>query len=116
MMRAWMAYVNLLMTSLFVTAPPVASAADYVWRNVKVGGGGFAPGIVFSRAERGLAYLRTDMGGAYRWDAAARSWKPLEDSIAESNYFGVEASRRTRLTRMLFTSPRECIAVTARRY
>src|SRR5689334_2283881 len=36
----------------------VASAADYVWRNVKVDGG-FAPGIVFSRAERGLAYLPT---------------------------------------------------------
>ena len=26
MMRAWMAYVNLLMMTLFVTAPPVASA------------------------------------------------------------------------------------------
>jgi len=42
MMRAWMAYVNLLMMCLFVTAPRVASRSDYVWRNVKVGGGGFA--------------------------------------------------------------------------
>ena len=90
MMRAWIPYVNLLMICLFVMAPPFASATDYVWRNVEVGGGGFAPGIVFSRAERGLAYLRTDMGGAYRWDSAARSWTPLEDSIAESSYFGIE--------------------------
>ena len=51
-------------------APPAraASAASYHWTNVKVGGGGFVPGIVFSRAEQGLAYLRSDMGGLYRWD------------------------------------------------
>ncbi|RYF21323.1 MAG: hypothetical protein EOO77_06275, partial [Oxalobacteraceae bacterium] len=36
--------------------------APYAWRNVRVGGGGFAPGIIFSTVERGLAYLRTDMG------------------------------------------------------
>jgi hypothetical protein len=76
---------------LLTAAARVACADDYVWRNVKVGGGGFAPSIVFSRVERGLAYLRTDMGGAYRWDAADRSWKPLEDSIAQSSYFGIES-------------------------
>ena len=75
----------------FAALARVAIADDYVWRNVKVGGGGFAPSIVFSRVERGLAYLRTDMGGAYRWDAADRSWKPLEDSIAQSSYFGIES-------------------------
>lgn len=64
---------------------------DYVWRNVTVGGGGFAPDIVFSRAARGLAYLRTDMGGVYRWSARSRSWVPLEDGIAQSSYFGVES-------------------------
>lgn len=68
-----------------------APAAPYAWRNVTVGGGGFAPGIVFSRAERGLAYLRTDMGGAYRWDAAADRWVPLQDDAAEPSYMGVES-------------------------
>ena len=58
------------------------ASTPYQWRNVTVGGGGFAPGIVFSPAERGLAYLRTDMGGAYRWDDAARRWIPLEDALA----------------------------------
>ncbi|MFA6118056.1 MAG: hypothetical protein WC729_28985 [Sphingomonas sp.] len=67
------------------------SAAAYEWRNVKVGGGGFAPGIVFSPAERGLAYLRTDMGGAYRWDEAAARWVPLQDGMTESSYMGVES-------------------------
>ncbi len=67
------------------------TAPAYVWRNVKVGGGGFIPGIVFSRAERGLVYARSDMGGAYRWDAKARAWIPLEDGFAEDSWFGVES-------------------------
>ncbi|WP_373928968.1 hypothetical protein QTN93_05390 [Sphingomonas aerolata] len=65
--------------------------APYAWRNVRVGGGGFAPGIIFSTVERGLAYLRTDMGGAYRWDAAARAWLPLQDGNAVSGYMGIES-------------------------
>ncbi|HET6969742.1 MAG TPA: hypothetical protein VFH92_01345 [Phenylobacterium sp.] len=65
--------------------------AAYRWANVKVGGGGFVPNVVFSRAERGLAYLRSDMGGAYRWDAAAARWAPLLDGLAESSWQGVES-------------------------
>jgi hypothetical protein len=69
------------------------SAQDiaYHWRNVAVGAGGFAPGIVFSPAENGLAYLRTDMGGAYRWDDRQQSWIPLQDANAVSSYMGVES-------------------------
>jgi xyloglucan-specific exo-beta-1,4-glucanase len=65
--------------------------ADYRWKNVKVGAGGFAPNIIFSRAEKNLAYLRTDMGGVYRWDQARQRWLPLQDGMAESNYFGIES-------------------------
>lgn len=72
------------------TALQAGPAADYTWRNVTVGAGGFAPNIIFSRAERGLAYLRTDMGGAYRRDAAGR-WQPLQDAMTESSYFGIES-------------------------
>jgi xyloglucan-specific exo-beta-1,4-glucanase len=63
----------------------------YRWQNVRVGGGGFSPGIVFSRASKDLAYLRTDIGGLYRWDSSAASWIPLQDHFSESNYFGVES-------------------------
>lgn len=65
--------------------------AAYIWKNVKVGAGGFIPGIVFSRIERGLAYARSDMGGAYRFDAAARRWLPLQDASPRSSDFGVES-------------------------
>jgi xyloglucan-specific exo-beta-1,4-glucanase len=68
-----------------------APAGDYVWRNAKIGGGGYMPNIVFSPAERGLAYLRSDMGGAYRWDEAAKAWIPLQDADADWNARGVES-------------------------
>lgn len=80
--------------ALALMAPAMAKApadAPYRWTNVTVGGGGFAPGIVFSPAERGLAYLRTDMGGAYRWEDRAGAWMPLMDGFAESGFFGVES-------------------------
>lgn len=60
-----------------------AQDAGYVWRNVTVGGGGFVPGVVFSPAEPGLAYARSDMSGAYRFDAAQDRWVPLQDDEAE---------------------------------
>jgi hypothetical protein len=59
-----------------------APVAPYVWKSVKVGAGGFIPGIVFSRAERGLAYLRSDMSGAYRWDDRQKTWLLLHDHLA----------------------------------
>ena len=86
---AWCALA--LSTSVPIVAAEVVPATQYDWRNVVVGGGGFAPGIVFSTVERGLAYLRTDMGGAYRWDGRASRWIALEDGIADASYMGVES-------------------------
>src|SRR3954470_4237144 len=63
----------------------------YVWRNVKVVAGGFIPGIVFSPVEKGLTYLRSDMGGCYRWDDQKKTWIPLNDALAESSYHGGES-------------------------
>lgn len=82
--------------SLSLCGAPLARAAEsgappYTWRNVKVGAGGFIPGIVFSQVERGLAYARSDMGGAYRFDATQARWLPLQDSSPRSGDFGVES-------------------------
>lgn len=73
------------------TASVAAPVDPYRWHNVVVGGGGFAPGIVFSPVERNLAYLRTDMGGAYRWDAKRTTWVPLQDDESQPGYMGVES-------------------------
>ncbi|MEG3082105.1 hypothetical protein U1707_00485 [Sphingomonas sp. PB2P12] len=86
------ATLALLMAS--VAAPAATRAPDtvaYRWTNVKVGAGGYAPNIVFSVVERGLAYLRTDMGGAYRWDDKAGRWIPLQDGNATPSYMGIES-------------------------
>jgi hypothetical protein len=57
-------------------------AADtYTWKNARIDGGGFVPGIVFNRSEKNLAYARTDIGGAYRWQESSKSWTPLLDSV-----------------------------------
>jgi hypothetical protein len=81
--------------ALALAAPATARAdvgdAPYAWLNVVVGGGGFIPGILFSRVERGLAWARSDMGGAYRFDAAAGRWIPLQDDNPVSSFMGVES-------------------------
>ena len=60
------------------TSPAQAAAADtYTSKNAQIDGGGFVPGIVFNRTEKNLAYARTDIGGAYRWDQATKTWTPL---------------------------------------
>ncbi|MGV9841650.1 cellulose binding domain-containing protein [Streptomyces fungicidicus] len=62
--------------------PATALAADtYTWKNARVDGGGFVPGIVFNRSEKNLAYARTDIGGAYRWQESTKTWTPLLDSV-----------------------------------
>ncbi|WP_405621620.1 cellulose binding domain-containing protein [Streptomyces sp. NBC_00076] len=64
-----------------------AIAADtYTWKNARVDGGGFVPGIVFNRAEKNLAYARTDIGGAYRWQESTKTWTPLLDSVGWDNW------------------------------
>ena len=71
--------------------PAVPSSSHYVWNNVVVGGGGFSPNILFSSVEPELAYLRTDIGGIYRYDHSQQRWIALQDGMAEGNYFGVES-------------------------
>ncbi|WP_149549883.1 sialidase family protein [Streptomyces marokkonensis] len=70
-----------------------AGSPAYRWRNVVIGGTGFITGVLFHPRERGLAYARTDIGGAYRWDDRTDRWIPLLDHIGwdDWNLLGVEA-------------------------
>ncbi|ADI13093.1 endo-1,4-beta-glucanase [Streptomyces bingchenggensis BCW-1] len=58
-----------------------------------MGGTGFVTGVLFHPSVRGLAYARTDIGGAYRWDDRADRWTPLTDHLGwdDWNLLGVEA-------------------------
>ncbi|GGU01740.1 RICIN domain-containing protein [Streptomyces lateritius] len=70
-----------------------AAAGSYVWNNAQVVGGGYVTGLVFNPREKGLLYARTDMGGAYRCDAAAEQWIPLTDWVGEKdwNLLGIDS-------------------------
>ncbi|WP_406441172.1 1,4-beta-glucanase [Streptomyces sp. NBC_00631] len=77
---------------------PTAHAAEpqpqaYRWRNAVIGGTGFVTGVLFHPTTPGLAYARTDIGGAYRWDAPTARWTPLTDHLGwdDWNLLGVEA-------------------------
>src|SRR5712664_3595798 len=89
-MRSAAGWALALVTSLIVpmTSHSIegGNAPRYAWDNVAIGGGGFVTGVVFNPAEPGLAYARTDIGGAYRWDAGARRWTPLMDGTAFGDY------------------------------
>ncbi len=91
MLRAW--FVGMTAASLCAAASAAADVPSikYDWHNVVIGGGGFSPDIIFSPAEEGLAYLRTDVGGIYRWDTSQQRWIPLEDDIWNDSYFGIES-------------------------
>src|SRR5437764_3392764 len=87
----WFALIFTALATLPGARAVNVTSEPYVWKNVKVVAGGYIPGIVFSRAEKGLAYCRTDIGGCYRWDEATKNWIPLTDFLGESNYYGGES-------------------------
>ncbi|AKJ10441.1 1,4-beta-glucanase [Streptomyces incarnatus] len=84
-------------TAALLSLPTRAYAAQaaqrYRWRNAVIGGTGFVTGVLFHPTTPGLAYARTDIGGAYRWDADTARWTPLIDHLGwdDWNLLGVEA-------------------------
>ena len=79
-----------------VNAVPAQPTCDsYAWQSVKIVAGGVMPGIYFHPTEPGLMYIRADVGGAYRWSAAASLWTPLTDWLggtdADWSLMGIES-------------------------
>src|SRR5258708_21272942 len=73
---------------LFALLPMPALAQTYTWNNADTsGGGGFIPGIIFNPSQQNLIYARTDIGGAYRWDAINQKWIPLMDFVGFYDWY-----------------------------
>lgn len=92
-MRQNLVFSVLASSVVLAQAADAISAQPYTWQNVKIGGGGgFVPGIVFNPSQKGLAYARTDIGGAYKLNADD-SWTPLVDFAdnARWDYWGTDA-------------------------
>lgn len=65
---------------LFCAAAPAGVtdvSANYEWKQLRIGGGGFVTGVVNHPTTPGLVYCRTDVGGAYRWDEPSKTWVQL---------------------------------------
>jgi hypothetical protein len=65
--------VTIVMTASALS-PRVRGAdltGSYVWNPVSIGAGGWVTGFVVHPLDPAVRYRRTDVGNAYRWDAAA---------------------------------------------
>ncbi|HEY1661586.1 MAG TPA: sialidase family protein [Verrucomicrobiae bacterium] len=86
----YFAAMAVLCGGLFLARETVADTS-YQWRNVAIDGGGFVTGLIMHPGVKDLLYARTDVGGAYRWDATARCWIPLTDSFGGMDFTGIES-------------------------
>lgn len=86
MVTTWVATFFLLASAFTPTYP-------YEFNHVAVTGGGYITGIIAHPTEPNLMYVRTDIGGAYRWSQKDNKWIPLTDFISavDSNLLGTEA-------------------------
>ncbi len=85
---AWRAFALAAVLILFTAT---GRAQSYNWKPVVIKGGGFVTSIVPHPNAPGLIYARTDIGGAYRWNATNNSWIPLLDFAADANIYGTES-------------------------
>jgi hypothetical protein len=79
-----------LLLVLFLSAV-TSFGQTYNWKNVVIKGGGFVSGLITHPNAPSIVYARTDIGGAYRWNAAGNSWIPLLDFGADANTYGIES-------------------------
>lgn len=93
MVAASLAAAALLPSAGAASAPQAPVRVEYAWDSVAIGGGGFVTAVIPSRSEPGVTYARTDVGGAYRWDAKAGRWHALLDWVAEdqTGFLGIDS-------------------------
>ena len=72
--------------------PIAAQNPTFAWKSVNVQGMGYVTGMVVNPLPPNDIYIRTDVGGAYRYDRAAARWLPLMDRFGTADSaFGVES-------------------------
>lgn len=86
----WPALLFLLCAA--ASAQPLPQEA-YSWKSVQIVGAGFVDGIVFHPTAHNDRYVRTDIGGAYRWDVRGNRWQPMLDGVSyrDRDLMGVES-------------------------
>lgn len=74
------------------TSSASALSDDYLWDYLAIGGGGYVTGIVIHPNQSDRKYIRTDVGGAYRWDAQNDRWVQMLSWVGpnDANLIGVD--------------------------
>ncbi len=72
---------------------PEAADTGWSWSGVEIQGGGFVPNIIYNPTEEGLAYCRTDIGGAYKLNKDTGRWECISDMFGgdDWNLIGIES-------------------------
>lgn len=60
--------------------------SGYIFKHVNITGGGYVPSVIYNKSEKGVAYARTDMGGAYRWNSQENKWESMTDFISADDW------------------------------
>lgn len=90
------ATLNTISSTLKLQANDSQSTAGmngFNWRSVNIQGMGYVTGLVIHPLSPYDIYIRTDVGGAYRYDRSEQRWIPLLDQYGrgESEIYGVES-------------------------
>ncbi|MEO1449023.1 MAG: hypothetical protein AAFV07_05810, partial [Bacteroidota bacterium] len=80
--RICLRLVALIMSAAWIGS---AIAQNYTFQPARVGGGGFVIEIVAHPTQNNLLFARTDVGGAYKWNAGNNSWEQLINASAMPN-------------------------------
>lgn len=68
-MRRFTAGLHVIAAALVLAAAAQAATPTYRFHNVQIVAGGFVTGLVAHPRIPEMFFARTDIGGAYRWDA-----------------------------------------------
>ena len=91
-MRKGIVFVLLQMACCFSLMADEPSLFDScTWRNLSIGGGGYITGIKIHPNNSELIYLRTDVGGCYRYDKEKQKLVQLITSVSyeSRNLYGI---------------------------
>ena len=98
-------FVQTTLTFGLAVFTSLSTASAATWDTVPLGGGGYVTGIV-SNSNASAIYIRTDVGGVFRWvpaaDANNGSWKSLSDNQVP---FGTEGASSVMNVEAIATDP-----------